>query len=335
MTGSQKTTAVTRIGAEALRIEPKIKVIENGETGGVQIGPVKMLGEEKSVAAFDSNRQGKNVVDLIHFSRINFPLISINREGFLTRKNHIKHAASFNIYGITKLFRSYDESSRTAIPFEDFPGRLDPVKYVQAGDYILQYMILTDLTRDIDKFTNPDNLDGVIEVFEIRESFANTSISDIQTKGIRGSLPNENFYCIGQGASPIDNKFEIKQVRNSIFEDNQDLLYTDTLFGPKQGYTITGSLSFEGIVPDETRIMSPFNESTDDLTLKFKNGLRSFLSGSYTGKIASEDSTPDLGTRFRSSNTGFIQSPNYVIIAEDKFINPGTDSIAFSGMNRN
>jgi hypothetical protein len=45
MTGSQKTTAVTRIGAEALRIEPKIKVIENGETGGVQIGPVKMLGE--------------------------------------------------------------------------------------------------------------------------------------------------------------------------------------------------------------------------------------------------------------------------------------------------
>ena len=97
------------------------------------------------------------------------------------RKNNFKHTAAFNNYGITKLFRSYDEKRRVAIPFEDFPGRLDPAGFVGAGNYIMQYMIINDLTRDLDQFVNPDDLNGVIEVFEIRNSFANTSISNAYT----------------------------------------------------------------------------------------------------------------------------------------------------------
>ena len=201
----------------------------------------------------------------------------------------------------------------------------------------MQYMIITDLTKDLDQFVNPDDLNGVIEVFEIRNSFANINISDIQTQGIRGSLSNENYFSIGQGAAPIDNKFEIKQIKNSFFEDSQDILYGGTSFSPKLGYeTMSGSLGFEGAVADEQRIMSPFSETSSDDKFKFKERVRNFLSISgYDGPIASETIVPEMGTRYRASNRGFIQQPNYGIIGEDYYIDAGTDSIAFVGLNKN
>ncbi len=336
LTGSYKTAAYLRIGNEAARRKELTKITEDADTGGIKFGPVTLLGDDQTILAFDSNRQGKNVIDTVHFSRMNLPLISINREGFTTRKNHLKHTAAFNIYGITKLFRSYDEKTKTAIPFEDFPGRLDPVAYIAAGDYILQYMIINDLTKDIDKFTNPDDLNGVVEVFEIRESFANTSISDIPIKGMKGSLPTQMFYATNEGASSIENKFEIKQIANSFFLDSQDIFYGESLFGPKEGYTHRGPWSFDAVIPEERRIMTPYDESSGDAKIKFQSRVRNFLkSGSFTGAIASETQVPDLGTRYRSGNSGFINHPNYVIIGKDHFINAGTDSIAFAGMSKN
>ena len=335
LSGSYETAAMQRIGVEIQRETATVKTVEDSDTGGIKIGPVTLLGDEATVADFDSNRQGKNVIDLVHFGRMNVPLVSVNREGFLTEKNRIKHNVAFNNYGISKLFKSYDKITRKAIPFEDFPGRLIPKDFVSAGDYILQYMILTDLTRDIDKFTNPDDLNGAIEVFEIRESFANTSISDIRVRGCKGSLPNENFYAQGQGASPIDNKFEINQTSNSIFEDSQDVIYGGVTFDPKEGYVNSGSFAFESPVADENRTMSPYSESSSDRKISFSSRLRDFIGTDYSGDIASEREVPDLGTRNRSSQSGFIRSPNYAIISESRFINPGTESIAFISTNRN
>ena len=196
-------------------------------------------------------------------------------------------------------------------------------------------MIVNDLTRDIDKFANPDDLNGVIEVFEIRESFANTSISDIKIKGIKGSLSNESSYSPGQGASPVENKFEIDQRRNSIFEDSQDIMYGDVTFSPKQGYVSGGSMAFEGFSSDEERIAAPFVESTADRKLSFSSRLRDFIGSEYSGDISTERDVPEYGTRFRSCNTGFINSPIYNIISSDRHINQGTDSIAFISTNRN
>lgn len=334
LTGSYSTPATLRIGDPANRKESVQKEYETSDVGGVRVGPATLLGDDVTVADFDARRSGKNVTNMIHFNRINVPHISVNRENFLTKRNHINHVAGFNIFGIPKLFKSYDKLKKKAIPFEDFPGILDPVAYIKAGDYILQYMIITDLTRDIDKFVNPDDLNGAIEVFEIRESFANTSISDIMIKGCKGSMSNENFYAYGQGASPIETKYEINQASNSIFEDAQDVMYPDVTFSPRLGYTSSGSFAQDAPVPDENRIMSPFVESTGDRKNSFANRLRDFIGDDYTGEIKSERQVPELGTRFRSSNTGFIGTPNYVIIAEDRFINAGTDSIAFTGMNK-
>lgn len=348
MTGSQRTPSTQRIGQLSDRLTESVRTYEDAGTGGVKVNGVTLLGEGRRISDFDSHREGKNVKNMTHFARMNVPMLSVNREFFLTRKNQINHVAGMNNFGIPKLFKSFDNVRRVAIPFEDFPGRLDPVRYVEAGDYILQYMILTDLTKDIDKFVNPDDLNGAIEVFEVRESFANTSISDIRVKGIKASMTNENFYATGQGAAPIENRYEIKQASNSFFEDAQDILYDGVTFGPKLGFNAVGSFALESPVPDETRFMSPFKESSEDKKIKYALRLRNFagevgiplsagpgaLTGSNFGELKVEDQIPEMGTRYRSSNSGFIMSPNYIIIAPDRFINPGTDSIAFSGMNK-
>ena len=334
MSGSYITAASSRIGTSIEIQETVTRSIEIPDVGSSISDTVTMLGDGETILDFDANRQGKNVKSLIHFSRMNLPLISVNRERMASSRNQINHVSAFNLFGMPKLFKSYDENKKVAIPFEDFPGRLDPVAYVSAGTYIMQYMILTDLTRDIDKFVNPDTLDGAIEVFEIRESFANTSISDIKIKGIKGSMTNENFYAYGQGAAPIDNKFEIDQASNSVFEDAQDVLYSGTSFDPRAGYTMTGSFAMESPVPDEDRQMSPFTEAKEDRSIMFRDHLRNFIGSSYTGTISSERIIPELGTRFRAAGRGFINSPNYVIMSTGSFVNPGTDSIAFTGLRR-
>ena len=334
MSGSYITAASSRIGTSIEIQETVTRSIEIPDVGSSISDTVTMLGDGETILDFDANRQGKNVKNLIHFSRMNLPLISVNREQMASSRNQINHVSAFNLFGMPKLFKSYDENKKVSIPFEDFPGRLDPVAYVSAGTYIMQYMILTDLTRDIDKFVNPDTLDGAIEVFEIRESFANTSISDIKIKGIKGSMTNENFYAYGQGAAPIDNKFEIDQASNSVFEDAQDVLYSGTSFDPRVGYTMTGSFAMESPVPDEDRQMSPFTEAKEDRSIMFRDHLRNFIGSSYNGTISSERIIPELGTRFRAAGRGFINSPNYVIMSTGSFVNPGTDSIAFTGLRR-
>jgi len=334
LTGSYSSSASDRIGIKVDREAVNIKNYEITDSGGVKIGTVTLLGENNSIKDFDSNRAGKNVIDMIHFGRINIPHISVNREEFLTKKNHVNHIASFNEFGIPKLFKSYDKINRKAIPFEDFPGKLDPVSFVESGNYIMQYMIINDLTKNIDKFIDPDDLDGAIEVFEIRNSFANTNISDIQVKGFKCSLSNENFYNQGKGASLIETKFEIKQKSNSFFEDAQDVLYANVTFNPRLGFQTSGSFAQENPVSDEDRRLSPFNESLEDKKFSFSNHFRNFIKNDYVGEITSELNIPELGTRFRSSNAGFIDSPNYVIISDDVFINAGTDSIAFISTSR-
>lgn len=335
LSGSFKSPATLRIGSSVERETVSPKIVEINDTGGVKVGPATLLGENTAVADYDSGRDGINVIDLVHFGRMNAPLISVNREGFLNKRNQINHVAGFNNFGISKLFKTYDNTKKEAIPFEDFPGILDPVAFVKSGDYILQYMIVTDLTRNIDKFIDPDDLNGVIEVFDLRNSFANTSISDIEIKGIKASLCNENFFALGQGASPIDNKYEINQSSYSIYEDSQDVLYGDVTFSPRVGYSLSGSFAQESHVADENRQMSPFAESSDDLKNVFSNRLREFIGGVYTGSLENEKNIPEFGTRFRSANSGFIGSPMYDIMANSRFINPGTDSIAFISTNRN
>ena len=345
LSGSYSTPATQRIGVGNNNITAAVKSLPPSDVGGDRKGAVTQFGTEaafgRGTEHIDAQRQGKNVTQFSHFARMNLPLVTVNREFVLNTNGTMNFVSPLNLFGIPKLFKTFNPKSRRAIPFEDFPGRLDPAKFVEVGDYVLQYMILTDLTRDIDQFVNPDDQNGSIEVFEIRDSFANTGISDLRIEGVKASMSNESFYAPGQGSAPIENRYEIKQSSNSIYEDAQDALYQSFTFGPKKGYIEKGVFPLENPVSDENRKMSPFDESSNDEKVKFANRFKDFVKSnggtsttSYKNKTDAEMIVPELGTRYRSSNAGFIGSPNYVIIAEGRFINAGTDSIAFSGLSK-
>jgi len=230
----------------------KIRVHEDFGLAGTRIGQTTVFGEYSDTKNIDHLRQGKNVADLKHFAKGTLPFVSVNTGKVLCDDDgRVKHQmTSGHSYGQSSLYQVFDDRKRKLIPFEDFPGKLDPVALVSAGDYIMQYMIVTDLTRDIDKFINPDTMDGVIEVFEIRRQFANTNFSDIQINGIRCDLSTGDWNFDQKGSSLIDTKFEKKQAQSDYFEDAQDTLFSGHVFASsgsfahKLGYPVSASAYF-------------------------------------------------------------------------------------------
>lgn len=342
------TVATLRINQATQRITASLENIESHGAGGSRIGKVTVFTEGLAVDHFDAYRQGKNIQNLNQFAKSLLPQLTVNRSIMISNKNTFNYRVQQIEYGQSSLHETYDTFKKKFIPFEDFPGKLNPVDLIEAGDYILQYMIITDLTKDMNQFVNPDNLDGVIEVFEIRESFANTSLSDLRIKGIKASMPNENYFETGHGAAPISNRYETKQMTYSFFEDSSETLFTNTaLFPNKIGTPIaTASFALPGFVAEPDRKMFPYSEAGPDITNQYQRHLRDFVEtvphpvGSpFTGSIGRLFATPELGTRFRSSNSGFIMTPNYskitgVSFADEVVTNPGTDSIAFIGTSR-
>ena len=275
---SVNTAATLRLNQSVHRITASFQQMESSGVGGERVGRVTVFTEGSVVDHFDSFRQGKNIQNLRQFSKTLLPQITVNRSDFLTRKNRFNYRVQQIEYGQSTNYKTYDENKKKFIPFEDFPGKLNPVDLVKAGDYTLQYMIITDLTRDMNQFVNPDNLDGAIEVFESKESFANTGFSDIQVRGFKASLTNQNYFETGFGASPIENRYELTQKKHSFFEDSADLLFTDETFSNKLGYAIaTASLALPGFVSDTQRVMSPFSEQGPDIKFQYNRHLRDFV----------------------------------------------------------
>lgn len=342
------TTATLRLNQPVQRITPVTSSTEFSGIGGKRIGRVTVFSEGLAVDHFDAYRQGKNIQTPNQFAKSLLPQLTVNRSVMINDRNMYNYRVQQIEYGQQSLHHTYDNFKKRFIPFEDFPGKLDPVAFVSASNYIMQYMIITDLTRNLNQFVNPDHLDGAIEVFEIRESFANTSFSDIRIKGIKGSMTNENYFEIGQGAAPIENRYEISQMNHSFFEDSAETIFSETsLFPNKIGEPITtASFAQPGYVSEAQRTMSPYSEAGPEITNQFQRHLRDFVetvahpaSTPFTSSIGRLLTTPELGPRFRASNSGFIMTPNYskitgVTFADEVVTNPGTDSIAFIGTSR-
>tara|TARA_B100000700_G_C15036536_1_gene853115 strand:+ start:705 stop:1895 length:1191 start_codon:yes stop_codon:yes gene_type:complete len=344
---SVNTAATLRLNQAAQRITPPTSSFEFSGVGGKRIGKVTVFTEGLAVDHFDAYRQGKNIQNTKQFAKSILPQITVNRSVIANNRGMYNYRVQQIEYGQSSLHETYNKFTKKFIPFEDFPGKLNPVDLIKAGNYILQYMIITDLTRNVDQFINPDHLDGAIEVFEIRESFANTSFSDIRIKGLKGSLPNENYFETGHGAAPIDNKYEFKQLTNSVFDDSAETAFTSTsLFPNKLGMPITtASFAQPGFVAETDRKMSPYSDSESDIEHLYEVHLRQFVetvphpAGIPITSSIGRLTAPELGTRFKASNRGFIMTPNYskitgVSFADEVITNPGTDSIAFIGTSR-
>ena len=100
LTGSYTTAATSRIGSSVAMQTQTTRNIEIPDVGTSISDTVTMLGENETMLDFDANRQGKNVKNLIHFSRMNLPLISVNREGMASDRNQINHVSAFNLFGM-------------------------------------------------------------------------------------------------------------------------------------------------------------------------------------------------------------------------------------------
>jgi len=279
---SVNTPATQRLGMSSERTGsiPE-KTYEPLDVGGSRIGGVTIFGDSQNISEIDGFRQGYNVKNMQHFGKGILNFISVNSKNLFNVDGTIDHKMENLSFGQSSLFRSFENSTQNFIPFQDFPGRLDPVAYVSASHYIMQYMILTDLTRDIDKFIDPDNMDGVIEVFDIRRRFANTSIADIELRGVKADLCTGDINFDGKGSSILDTKFEKIQSTYDYFEDAQDIIFSIANFSSSSLHNTPGTtnrkFSLPGFISDGTYQSSPFNESRTTISNRSVFGLRNFI----------------------------------------------------------
>ena len=137
-------------------------------------------------------------------------------------------------------------------------------------------------------------------------------------------------------------------MNHSFFEDSAETIFSETsLFPNKIGEPpTTASFAQPGYVSEAERTMSPYSEATPEITNQYVSHLRDFVETvahpvgtPFTSSIGRLKTLPELGPRFRASNSGFIMTPNYskitgVTFADEVMTNPGTDSIAFIGTSR-
>lgn len=359
------TSATQRLGRKVKRVQPATgEQFEDLGVGGKRIGRQTVFSNESSIPAdikiIDAYRQGINVKSMKQFSRGLLPFITINTDKFLRRDYYINHSYEPFNFGQGTLFKNFNLKEFSFWPFNDFPGRFDCVEYIKNGNYIHQFPIITDLKTDMNQFIDPDNtlFEGAVEVFEIRKERANTGIADILTRGIKvtGFGTTSEWSYNKKGSAPIDNKYEKIQTQHDHYDDYQDTLFgKDSTFSKKIGYpsfNTTSSISSDlnstdegkgryftipGFISNGKYALSPYSESSETIYSKQVFRLRNFFKDNginFSGTIASESSVSEIGTRFKSSQAGFILSPKYDIISDRLGTTTGTDSIAFIGLNK-
>jgi hypothetical protein len=329
--------AIKRIGTKINKVIPVKKTFEdNGfESSGTRVGSVTVFGENQNISEFDSHRQGHGVKNLNHFGKKISPFASVNTDKFLNQDGTISHAAKEVNYGQDNLVSTRDEKGNL-IPYKDLPGILSPSDYVRAGNYILGYPIVTDNIINYDKFKNPDTSNGVIEIFNVTRQFANNNIDDINIKGIRGDLITGDWNFDQKGSNIIDFKYEKIQDKYDFYEDSQDILIGGPVFKFKQG--IVGddnnnkTFTAEGFVSDGYYKIAPFNEIINQFLIA--NNVTLATTGSaYSYNRVQEKESSEIGTRYTSSNSGFIiQKINVGSNSSGIKNHLGVDSIAFGGL---
>jgi hypothetical protein len=347
------TTPQTRIGATV-----KTEVVEEGATPtevseGSRIGNQTLFGDYQDISYLEGYVQGKNVKNLNEFFKMNIPLVRSNNCQYYKNQRlsgEIDH--SLSITRDISLGQSdgvRNQSSYT--PYNDRLSKIySPVDYIKAGKYVLGYPIVTDNVIDFEHYNDPDALDssyaggyfrdGALEPLGIRNSFANTYSPDIRLTGIKGMFmpyhQEQGDLSDKKGSAILDNKYEIIQGAYDWFEDAQDLAVPENIFsrvGDKNFEGTTNNyMSLWGYVSDGIYTSSPFVDSSADEKY-FAGKYRQLGSAASYSLLASSSNTlSQIGSRFKSANTGLILRPKYDSTVQTVF---GTDSVAFTGLMRN
>jgi len=330
---------------------------------GKRIGKTTLLGEYQDISYLDGYKQGKNVKNLQQFFAMNIPHIRANNcqyyksqrlSGELDHSLSVTRDISLGQNDDVKreLIRSpfNDIMSKVFIPADAIKQSCDqgvPFHEVLGGE---AYPIVTDSRVSFLNFNDPDAKessynggffrDGSIEPLAIRNSFANpnTSFPNILVEGTKGSFmpyhQEQGDWSDSKGSAPLDNKFEFRQGEYDWFEDAQDLALPENVFsrvGDQSMSTKDNFMSLEGYVSDGVYVLPPFVEETVDKKY-FKNKYR-LLDDAKTQELlaASSRTLSNIGSRFKSSNSGFIMAPKYESTSQTVL---GTDSLAFAGLVR-
>ena len=345
LTGSIESPVVTpatqRLGEFIERKKVTRPVREDLGVGSERIGSATIPGAGIDTTDLDALRQGRNVTNFKHFSKGTLPRVSVNSPSLEDVNGYFLYGMNNFSYGQSDLYKKFNDTTNKLIAFEDFPGKLDPVEYVKSGNYILQYMIVNDLTRDIDKFIDPDTMDGVIEVFETRKKFANTSFADINLSGIRADFSLGDANYSEKGSNFMTSKLEKVQKKIDHYEDSEETLFGGFSFHRKgllSGSIPSRTFALDGFIHDEYYRVTPFIETAElSTTFIFVDKLQNFAKQANMtfnvspGNDASRNFS-DIGSRFTATNSGFIfKKSNTDANVSGITINLGTDSLAFGG----
>ena len=334
------TSATQRIGqVSTVRETYTEKDLENlgYPTGGINIGSVTVftgsVSEQSALDMIDFYRSGKNITNIKQFSRATttVPLIRVSPNDFFDDDTigTIDHTINFNAYGQGYLFLDVDESAvnQKIIPYNDF-SKIDPADYVK--NQTVGYPFVHNTRKNYSQFVDPSDagINGAIDVFEVRKSIANSSVSDISVLGVKGDFQGGGIDSLRKGSVEIIDKiyFRINKKSSEAFEDSQDILFSKFSF-QKKGIDIrTGFEDRKFELPGTVgmkkyKISSYKDESIAD---KLVNSY-SFLNGDQKSELLlkSNKSRSGEGESFKLTTNGLIFGESNVL---------GTDSIAFGGL---
>jgi hypothetical protein len=339
ISGSVNTSAIQRIGLEINKTPVATRTFEASIASGLgrKIGIVTLfnvegeINEGNDTRNHDAYRTGRNIKSYKHFaSNVFRPMIRVSPESFFEEESGdiVNHYASFNSFGFGLFYKTVDEEFKL-IPVQDF-SKLSP-KDLVGSETTTAYPFVFNNNANYDQFLDPShpNNDGAVDVFEVRRSIANLSISDIQVFGIKADLMAGGVSDTKNGSSVIENKIDLNQDKVdtfAIYDDAQDTLFGSTLFVTrnKKGATEHDkAYPMPGYIDPGKHKLSPFFEDVNYLTGSYefaKNNLSmlNFLS-------SSRNRISEIGSRFKSSTCGLVFGES----------NPlGTDSIAFGGFKK-
>lgn len=314
--------------------------IENSgyPVGGISIGSLTVftgsLSEQSAEDLIDFYRYGKDIKDVKRFARATttIPMIRVSPDGFFDDESTgiIDHSLNFNSYGQGYLFLDVDESvvNQKVIPFEDF-SKLIPQNLLGKTS-TSGYPFVYNSRKNYSQFVNPSDtrINGAIDIFETRDSIINSSISDIEIKGIKGDFQGGGIELTRRGGIQIKDVIEYKNPQSTeYFEDAQDLLFSDQNF-PEVGKRIgegseDNKFSFPGIVSLSSYKLSYFKDQLP------REDVQKYTILSDTQRLdllnSSDKNRSEIGSRFKSANCGLIFGESNVL---------GTDSIAFGGLKK-
>ena len=340
------TAAIHRIGMEILtgssnKIYLALTASDGSKLGfGQRVGAVTVFstGDMTGSATqqIDSLRQGVSVRMLNQFDASMIPMIRLTdnplvNSGMKDQNTFINHRMANSTFGQPKLFEDPIDYQDTNA-FHDLLGDVDPVEFIKLGEYYPAYPMIYDMLH----YLQPDQLDGVIEVFDIRRTFSNTSIVDLPyMKGVKCELEGGYLNNL-KGTATLSSKFEIADLttEKDYFEDAQETLFASVLVNTsswidQESIPSSGSFAIPGFVSTGENINSAFNDAVNYWTGSYgfmpENQLSQLLGLNTTteGVTGSFRDVSGIGTRFKSATCGLIFGESNAL---------GTDSIAFGGL---